>query len=142
MKQRLSILGSTGSIGTQTLDIVRDHSDKFKVDAICANSNVEMLEAQAREFNPKLVAVADENCAKDLRASLDWADVIVVGPGLGRGTDALACLQSVIEDSDKPLVIDADGLNALSRVGVEILKNANCKIYKKVFIFTENYAIL
>ena len=52
--------------------------------------------------------------AKDLRASLDWADVIVVGPGLGRGTDALACLQSVIEDSDKPLVIDADGLNLLA----------------------------
>lgn len=75
----ISILGSTGSIGTQTLDIVRDHGDKFKVDALCANSNVEMLEAQAREFNPKLVAVANEDCAKDLKDRLSDTPIRVVG---------------------------------------------------------------
>ncbi len=75
----ISILGSTGSIGTQTLDIVRDHSDKFKVDALCANSNVEMLEAQAREFSPKLVAVANEESAKDLKARLSDTSIRVVG---------------------------------------------------------------
>lgn len=66
----ISILGSTGSIGTQTLDIVRDHSDRFKVSALCANSNVELIEAQAREFMPELVAVVNENSAKDLKIRL------------------------------------------------------------------------
>ena len=62
----LSVLGSTGSIGTQTLDIVRYNPDKFEVAAIGANSNVALLERQVREFNPKLVAVYDEAAAKEL----------------------------------------------------------------------------
>lgn len=51
---------------------------------------------------------------KDLGISLEWADVIVIGPGLGRSADALECLRSVICYSDKPLLIDADGLNLLA----------------------------
>lgn len=73
----ISILGSTGSIGTQTLDIVRDHNDEFKVGAICANSNIEMLEAQAREFSPELVAVMDEAKAKELKLRLADTDIRV-----------------------------------------------------------------
>ena len=46
----ISILGSTGSIGTQTLEIVREHPEEFKVIAITGNNNIELLEAQAREF--------------------------------------------------------------------------------------------
>ena len=51
MKQRLAILGSTGSIGVQTLDIVRENPDFFEVRVLTANSNWQRLAAQAREFD-------------------------------------------------------------------------------------------
>ncbi len=74
----LSVLGSTGSIGTQTLDIVRYNPDKFEVAAIGANSNVALLERQVREFNPKLVAVYDEAAAKELSVMIADTDTKVV----------------------------------------------------------------
>ena len=70
INMNISILGSTGSIGTQTLDIVRDHNDTFKVSAITGNKNIKLLEEQAREFSPELVCVADETSAKDLKIRL------------------------------------------------------------------------
>ncbi len=75
----ISILGSTGSIGTQTLEIVRDHSDTFKVSAITGNKNIKLLEEQAREFSPELVCVADEALAKDLRVRLGDIGIKVLG---------------------------------------------------------------
>ncbi len=68
MVKNLSILGSTGSIGTQTLDVARTLG--IGVTAIAANRNIKLLEEQAREFLPKLVAVADEDAARELKASL------------------------------------------------------------------------
>lgn len=56
------MLGSTGSIGTQTLEIVRGHPDRFRVEALAANSNWELLAEQAAEFLPKHVFVADAGC--------------------------------------------------------------------------------
>ena len=61
----ISILGSTGSIGTQALEIVREQKD-IKVVALAAGSNVELLQAQIREFEPELVCVFDEEKAKEL----------------------------------------------------------------------------
>ena len=61
--KKIAILGSTGSIGTQTLDVVRANGD-IEVLGISAGRNVKMLEEQAREFHPKLIAVWDENAAK------------------------------------------------------------------------------
>ena len=75
----ISILGSTGSIGTQTLDVVRDHSECFKVSAITGNSNIKLLEEQAREFNPELVCVADEMAAADLKVRISDMDIRVLG---------------------------------------------------------------
>jgi len=63
----ISVLGSTGSIGTQTLDIVREHKDKLKVAALAANSNIDLLEKQIREFKPDLVCVYNEEKAKELK---------------------------------------------------------------------------
>lgn len=61
----ISILGSTGSIGTQTLDVVREHSDELYVCAITGNNNVELLKEQILEFKPELVCVMnDENALK------------------------------------------------------------------------------
>lgn len=75
----ISILGSTGSIGTQTLDIVRDHSDEFKVTAITGNKNVALLERQAREFKPELVCVADVASASELKIKLNDTNIKVLG---------------------------------------------------------------
>lgn len=66
--KNIAILGSTGSIGTQTLDIVRSQGD-IRVSAIAAGSNIELLEAQMREFLPKLVCVWEESKAQQLRTN-------------------------------------------------------------------------
>ncbi len=72
----ISILGSTGSIGRQTLDVCRDLG--IKVNAISANTNIDLLEKQAREFNVSLVGVYNSDCAKQLRERLSDTDVAVV----------------------------------------------------------------
>lgn len=66
----ISILGSTGSIGTQTLDVVREHSTEIKVCAITGNNNTELLKSQILEFNPKLVCVMNEEKALQLKKML------------------------------------------------------------------------
>jgi 1-deoxy-D-xylulose-5-phosphate reductoisomerase len=64
----LAILGSTGSIGAQTLDVVRAHPDRLAVDALIGGKNVEVLESQVREFRPRVAAMADERAARELRS--------------------------------------------------------------------------
>ena len=66
--KKIAILGSTGSIGTQTLDIVREQGD-IQVVAMDAGSNISLLEAQMREFKPSLVSVGDEKKASELRTN-------------------------------------------------------------------------
>ena len=67
--KKIAILGSTGSIGTQTLDIVRENKD-ICVLALSAGYNVQLMEQQVREFKPELVAMADEKAAADLRSRI------------------------------------------------------------------------
>lgn len=64
--KRLGILGSTGSIGVSTLEIVAAHRDRFEVVALTAGSNLELLKSQVEEFSPRLVAVASEDLARQL----------------------------------------------------------------------------
>ena len=64
--KKIAILGSTGSIGTQTLDVVRANGD-IEVLGISAGHNIEMLEAQIREFSPRLAAVWEEESAAELK---------------------------------------------------------------------------
>ncbi len=75
--KNIAIIGSTGSIGTQTLDIVRANKD-LKVVAISAGSNIELLEKQAREFQPDIVGIWDEDKAKQLRIALSDVNIRVV----------------------------------------------------------------
>lgn len=75
--KNISILGSTGSIGTQALDIIRVNKD-MKVVALAAGSNIKVLEEQAREFSPKLVCVFNEDKAKELAENIKDLDVKVV----------------------------------------------------------------
>ena len=69
MKQ-IAILGSTGSIGTQTLDVVRQHPEEFSVYALSAHRSLDLLIQQALEFNPAVVCIADENLYQPLREAL------------------------------------------------------------------------
>jgi len=75
--KNIAIIGSTGSIGTQTLEIVRENKD-LKVVAISAGSNVSLLEKQAREFMPDIVGIWDEDKAKQLRIALSDVNIKVV----------------------------------------------------------------
>ena len=75
--KNIAIIGSTGSIGTQTLDIVRKNED-LNVVALSAGSNVELLEKQAREFMPEIVGIWEEDKAKQLRIALSDVNIRVV----------------------------------------------------------------
>src|SRR5882672_11217537 len=66
----LTLLGSTGSIGTSTLDVVRMWPDRFGVYALVAGKNVELLARQIAEFKPKVAVVADETALASLRTIL------------------------------------------------------------------------
>ena len=88
---KIAILGSPGSIGTQTLDIVRKNKD-LEVVGIAAGSNIAMLEEQIREFHPRLAAVGDEEKAAELRVRVKDTDCKVAG-----GMDGLLELAAMKE---------------------------------------------
>ena len=75
----ISLLGSTGSIGTQTLDVIRRNKD-IKVAALAAGTRVKELAAQAREFKPELVCIGSEKLAGDLKtelADMHWQKMVL-----------------------------------------------------------------
>lgn len=78
-RKRLTILGSTGSIGRSVLDVVRTLDDRFEVQALAAGSNRQELAEQVREFSPKVVALADPDAAEELRRQLAGEPVEVLG---------------------------------------------------------------
>ena len=86
LSRRLSVLGSTGSVGVSTLDIVRHArarhgGDAFPIEALTANSNVELLAQQAREFRPNFVAVADSARRGELASALAGSGIAVAAGG-------------------------------------------------------------
>ena len=68
-EKKIAVLGSTGSIGTQTLEIAREYKG-IKIEAMSAHSNIDLIEKQAREFKPKTVCLTDEEKAKDLKIKI------------------------------------------------------------------------
>ncbi|MGK7954801.1 MAG: 1-deoxy-D-xylulose-5-phosphate reductoisomerase [Crocosphaera sp.] len=80
--KKISILGSTGSIGTQTLDIVNQYPEQFQVVGLATRSNVELLATQVQQFRPEIVAIRDENklgTLKDAIATMDYSPIILAG---------------------------------------------------------------
>lgn len=114
MKKKIAILGSTGSIGTQTLDVVRTNPDRFEVYAISGNHNVDLLIAQAREFQPEVVCIADESRYQLLKEAL--ADLPLK---VWAGADAIA--QMVTFDSIDIVVAAMVGYAGL-RPTIEAIK--------------------
>ena len=84
-KKNIAILGSTGSIGTQTLDVIRANKDKFDVFALTANNNLDLLIEQACEFQPEVVAIANEKLYIQLKEALANQPIKVFA-----GKDAIA----------------------------------------------------
>ena len=80
MITNVAVLGSTGSIGTQTLDIVRSAPDLYRVSAIGANSSITQLAQQAQEFRPAVVALGDSSLAADLAEMLPAETELLAGP--------------------------------------------------------------
>lgn len=76
--KKIALLGSTGSIGTQTLDVVRHYKDDFQVTALAASSNIARLEEQIREFKPKMAVVFNEDKAVELKQNIQDLDVEIL----------------------------------------------------------------
>ena len=107
--KRISIIGSTGSIGTQALQVIKQHSDRFEVAALTANTDAELLLLQAKEFSPSFVGVCSESayakirnlpmetgCGKEcmLRAATIDCDIVLVAVV---GLAGLACVLAAID---------------------------------------------
>ena len=87
--KRIAILGSTGSIGTQTLNVVRRHRDRFEVELLVAGSNAELLIQQALEFSPNTVVIADKSKYQAVQDALDPHDIKVFA-GIESATDLMS----------------------------------------------------
>lgn len=99
MKRSIAILGSTGSIGTQALDIVREHSEQFEVYALTANENIDLLIKQALEFQPEVVVIANESKYNQLKEALEDHPIKVWG-----GSESIA---QVVESEPIDIVLTA-----------------------------------
>ena len=88
--KRIAILGSTGSIGTQALNVIRRHRDLFAVEVLCAGSNADLLIQQALEFDPNAVAIADESKYQQVHEALSPHDIKVFA-----GMDSIADLMEM-----------------------------------------------
>ncbi len=115
----ISILGSTGSIGTQTLDVCRDLN--ITVNAISANSNIDLLEKQAREFHVKLVGVYNTDAAQVLKDRLKDTDIDVIAGEEGNVAVAEYSLSSVVITAMSGmigLVPTVSAIRASKRIGL------------------------
>lgn len=91
-KKKIAILGSTGSIGTQALEVIEEHADKFEVEVLTANSNADLLIAQALKFKPNTVVIVDETKFEKVSETL-WEHDIKTFTGI----DALAQVAAMQE---------------------------------------------
>ena len=154
--KRLAILGSTGSIGTQTLDVARSHSELFQVAVLAANTSDVLLEKQIEEFRPSLAVLADEKAAERLReryrgkteirggekalldaAAFGEADVVVTSMvgfvGLAPTLAALEAGKTIALANKETLVVAGELVTALAKEkGVSILPvdSEHCALFQ------------
>lgn len=132
--KKIAILGSTGSIGTQTLDIVREQGD-IKVTALAAGSNIGLLEKQIREFQPKLAAVWDEKRAQELRTRIRDLDVDVYS-----GMEGLIAVST--EEEAEILVTAIVGMLGLRPTVAAIKAGKNIALANKETLVTAGHLIM
>ena len=132
--KKIAILGSTGSIGTQTLDVVRANKD-IQVLGISAGRNILKLEEQVREFHPRLVAVWDEQAAKDLQIRIADLSVEVVS-----GMDGL--LQLARMDETDILVTAVVGMIGIRPTMEAICAGKDIALANKETLVTAGHLIM
>ncbi|MEL0037181.1 MAG: 1-deoxy-D-xylulose-5-phosphate reductoisomerase, partial [Gammaproteobacteria bacterium] len=106
--RKVSIIGSTGTIGVNTLDVIRAHPEQFQVFALTANTQVERLYQQCLEFKPQYAVMRDINSANRLREQLSGYDIEVLDGS--RGLDEVAGANEV--DTVMCAIVGAAGLNS------------------------------
>lgn len=132
--RKIAILGSTGSIGTQTLEVVRENSD-IEVLALAAGSNIRLLEEQIREFRPKLAAVWTEEKAKELKERIYDLDIKIVA-----GMDGL--LEVAVMQETEILVTAVVGMIGI-RPTIEAIKaGKNIALANKETLVTAGHIIM
>ena len=120
--QNLTILGSTGSIGTSTLDVVARHPDKFRIIALTANCQTDLLFRQCQQFKPRYAVMLDENAATQLRARLREAGLAVEVLSGAAALEQVSISPEV--DTVMAAIVGAAGLHptlAAARAGKKIL---------------------
>ena len=133
--KKIAILGSTGSIGTQTLDVVRAHSDELEVVALAAGSNKERLKEQIREFHPELVSLSDEKKAQELKEELAGEAVEVVC-----GMDGLIEVAGI--DSADVVVTAVVGMMGILPTMEAIRKGKDIALANKETLVTAGHLII
>ncbi len=132
-EHKISVLGSTGSIGTQTLEIAREYKG-ISIEALSAYSNIDLLEKQAREFLPKLVCVVDERKAKDLKIKLADTDIKVV-----TGTQGLN--EAATVSDAKTVVTAVVGISGLEPTIEAIKAKKNIALANKETLVTGGHIV-
>lgn len=133
--KKIAILGSTGSIGTQTLDVIRAHSDELEVVALAAGSNKERLKEQIREFPPELVSLSDEKKAQELKEELAGEAVEVVC-----GMDGLIEVAGI--DSADVVVTAVVGMMGILPTMEAIRKGKDIALANKETLVTAGHLII
>ncbi len=132
-KHDISILGSTGSIGTQTLEIAREYKG-INVVALSARSNIELLEAQAREFKPELVCVTDEDKAAELKIKLADTPVKVVSGKSG-------LIEAATAENSHTVVTAVVGISGLEPTIEAIKAKKNIALANKETLVTGGHIV-
>lgn len=132
--KRIAILGSTGSIGTQTLEIVRKEPD-LQVVALAAGMNVELMERQVREFRPGLAAMWSEEAARDLKERLADLPVRVVC-----GMDGL--LETAVCEESEVLVTAIVGMIGIKPTIAAIERHKTIALANKETLVTAGHIIM
>lgn len=132
--KKIAILGSTGSIGTQTLEVVRENKD-IKVTGLAAGSNIELLEAQIREFKPAVAAVWSEEKAGELRTRVRDTDVLVVA-----GMDGL--MEVAAMEESEILVTAIVGMIGIRPTIAAIEAGKNIALANKETLVTAGHLIM
>lgn len=132
--QSIAVLGSTGSIGTQALEIAREYKD-INIASLSAYSNIELLEAQAREFLPELVCVVDEKKAAELKIRLADTNIKVVGGA--EGLSEAAAVKGV-----KTVVTGVVGISGLKPTLDAIKAGKNIALANKETLVTGGHIVM
>lgn len=131
--KKVIILGSTGSIGTQTLDVIKNFKENFEIVGLTAYNNVELLSKQIREFNPKVVAVKDEDKANQLRENLKKNVEILTG---SKG------LQEIVKYDADLVVVAVEGIAGLIPTVTAIQRGKDIALANKEVLVTAGQIVM